>query len=492
MSRADLVSRVAQSIHDEQLLELNDTIVVAISGGADSMALMHLLQEFNERQKWMLKFHIAHLNHQLRGAEADADEEFVKALAKRLRLPFTVDRLDIAKRAESDGLSIEQAARRCRMEFFERVCLANGIKKVVLAHHADDKAETVLHRIIRGTGIRGLAGIRPLRPIREGSDIHLIRPLLKIHRTEIVHYLQENGISYREDASNKSEEFTRNRIRHEVLPLLRKKFNPQVTEALIRLADLSRGLDDYLIETGERMLESLILDQDDRQLVLHCPSLIRKPRVIQTQLIRQAILRLGIGEGELTYGHMNAVADMAARHEGSEAVDLPSGLRVSRLYTRLVFERLVLERVESRAASETRVTVNGNTLLLHSGLELTVDELSADEETINEHLSRAGNRGPGKVFKEEWVNADNVCPPLIARFRRPGDRFFPLGMSGMKKLSDFFIDEKIDPVQRERAIILCDQLGPIWIVPFRIDERVRLTRGTRRVLRLRVRQLETS
>jgi len=468
MSRADLVSRVAQSIHDEQLLELNDTIVVAISGGADSMALMHLLQEFNERQKWMLKFHIAHLNHQLRGAEADADEEFVKALAKRLRLPFTVDRLDIAKRAESDGLSID------------------------LAHHADDKAETVLHRIIRGTGIRGLAGIRPLRPIREGSDIHLIRPLLKIHRTEIVHYLQENGISYREDASNKSEEFTRNRIRHEVLPLLRKKFNPQVTEALIRLADLSRGLDDYLIETGERMLESLILDQDDRQLVLHCPSLIRKPRVIQTQLIRQAILRLGIGEGELTYGHMNAVADMAARHEGSEAVDLPSGLRVSRLYTRLVFERLVLERVESRAASETRVTVNGNTLLLHSGLELTVDELSADEETINEHLSRAGNRGPGKVFKEEWVNADNVCPPLIARFRRPGDRFFPLGMSGMKKLSDFFIDEKIDPVQRERAIILCDQLGPIWIVPFRIDERVRLTRGTRRVLRLRVRQLETS
>ncbi|UCD29777.1 MAG: tRNA lysidine(34) synthetase TilS [Planctomycetota bacterium] len=488
----DLETRLVQVISEEQLLGPDESVMVAVSGGADSVALLHLLYAVNQRLGWSLKLHVAHLNHQLRGRAADGDAAFVERLAKSLRLPYTIESVDTAGRSKAEGISIEQAGRLFRLELYERVCLKQGIKTVAVAHHAEDNAETVLHRIIRGTGVRGLVGIRPCRPIREGSDIRLIRPMLWFRRAEIEKYLQDRDITFCHDASNDSDEYTRNRIRNEVLPLLRERFNPQVTEALLRLSDQARGLDRYLSETGERMLESLIIAHDDRQLVLHCPSLTRKPRVIQTQLIRQAIIRMGVGEGELTYGHLNTVADLAAGHEGSKAIDLPGGLRVNRRYLRLVFERSTKQAIGSWSTHEIRVAMEGTTLLPDRSVEIILDIMPADEATISAHLTQVGSRSPNKTSDEEWLDADQVHPPLIARSRRPGDRFFPLGMSGMKKLSDFFIDEKIGADQREGAIVLCDQLGPIWIVPFRIDERVRLRRATKRILRVRARPIEKS
>lgn len=482
----DLQRRFARSIIEGGLLDPDGSVVSAVSGGADSVAMLHLLCAAREQAGWSLRVHVAHLNHRLRGQASDEDAAFVEQLARDLGLPCTVESADAAQRAEADGVSIEQAGRDCRFEFYERTCLRQGVKAVALAHHADDNAETVLHRIVRGTGLRGLGGIRRVRPIREGSDIRVIRPLLGFRRAEIEEYLQARGASFRQDVTNESASYTRNRIRHEVLPMLREQFNPQVVDAVVRLADQARGLDAYLTETGERMVESLIVEDNDRELVLHASSLARKPRVIQTQLIRQAILRMGIGEGELTYGHFNAVADLAGGHEGSKSLDLPGGLRVSRRYGRLVFERASGEPILSTSHGEVRVAMNGATVLPRHGLEITVDAMDADASTIAAHIHRLSGRSATSY--EEWLNAEQVHPPLIARSRRPGDRFFPLGMSGMKKLSDFFIDEKIEARARDRAVVLCDQLGPIWIVPFRIDQRVRLTQLTRRVLRLRARQ----
>jgi len=353
-------------------------------------------------------------------------------------------------------------------------------------HHADDNSETVLQRILRGTGFRGLVGIRPVRPLRGGSPIRIVRPLLPLRRADIERYLVERGIDFRRDSSNSSDAYTRNRVRHELLPLLRERYNPQVDEALTRLAEQARLHDAYLTETAERMLESLIIRHDGTSLELHAPGLTRRPRVIQTQLIRQAILRLGVGEAELTYGHIKSVAELAARTEGTKALHLPGGLRITRRYERLVME---IPGGESPGGSgdgiDTRVAMEGTTALPGYGLELSAEILSVDESQIEAYLSRRTDRGA--VSYEEWMDADRVCPPLLARSRRPGDRFFPLGSSGMKKLSDFFIDQKIDAEQRQRAVILSDQLGPVWVVPFRIDERVRLSRATRRVLRLTAR-----
>ena len=164
----------------------------------------------------------------------------------------------LAERARGESLSIEQAGRVCRYEFFERVCLLKGLRAVALAHHADDNAETILHRIIRGTGTQGLAGIRPRRPLREGSDVRIVRPLLMMRRAEIENYLKARGVEYRQDSSNLSPSHTRNRIRNEVLPLLRDRFNPQIEEALVRLAEQARSVNAYLVETCERTLDAFV------------------------------------------------------------------------------------------------------------------------------------------------------------------------------------------------------------------------------------------
>jgi tRNA(Ile)-lysidine synthase len=489
MLKFDLETQFGQSLVERKLFGSDEAVVVGVSGGPDSVALVHLLHSLKGQEGWGLQLHVTHLNHRLRGSEADADAAFVEGVAKRLGLPVVVEGADVRAAARERGMSLEQAARQCRLEFFERVCLMVGSRTVALGHHADDNVETILYRIVRGTGLRGLGGIQPVRAIRAGSDIRVVRPLLAFRRRQIVEYLSERGIESREDATNHSPEFSRNRIRNCVLPLLREKFNPQVDEALLRLAGQARGADAYLSETSERLLESLVISQDSAQLTLHAQLLGRKPRVIRMQVIRHALLRLGIGEQDLTYGHLEAVANLAAGREGNKTLDLPGGFRASRRYSRLVLEAVgAAGRPAMGEAGEMRVSLNGTTLLPAFGMEISAEVVEADEEMVAGYVRRQVGRG--QTHYEEWLDASAIHPPLVARARRAGDRFLPLGMTGMKKLSDFFIDEKIEPGLRERALVLCDQLGPIWLVPFRIDDRVRLHRGTKQVLRLRARLME--
>ncbi|NLX13371.1 MAG: tRNA lysidine(34) synthetase TilS [Phycisphaerales bacterium] len=489
MPRDELETRFVEALLAEPLLEPDEAVVVGVSGGADSVALLCLLEALNETGSWALRLHVAHLNHQLRGQAADEDAKYVEDFCRQRRVPCTCASADVRGRAEAERISVEQAARQCRFEFLERVALRQDADKIALAHHADDNAETILHRIIRGTGLRGLAGILPSRMLRPDSTIRIIRPLLRFRRAEIEKYLHNRNIQFRRDASNDTVIYTRNRIRLAVMPLLREHFNPQVEEALTRLAEQARGVNDYLAETGERMLEALVVEQDERQIVLHCPSLTKRPRVIQTQLIRQALLRLGVSEGEMTYVHLNRVADLAADISGSKTLDLPASLRVSRRYTRLVLERLDDSPLDDPSVDEVRLRLEGATFLPVCRMEIILDTFAASESTIAEHIHKRQNQSDQACY-EEWLDAEHVHPPLLARSRRPGDRFYPLGMAGVKKLSDFLIDQKVDFDLRDRTAVVCDQLGPIWVVPFRIDDRVRLTRGTHRILRLRARPIQ--
>ncbi|MEP0845121.1 MAG: tRNA lysidine(34) synthetase TilS, partial [Phycisphaerae bacterium] len=338
MPRSDLEAQFADDLLQGRLLDDETIVVVGVSGGPDSVALLHLLHAHTVQGAGPLRLHVAHLNHQLRGDESDADAAFVEDLARRLGWPASVETVDVRARAAAVGVSLEQAGRQCRFDFFERLCLTVGSRTVALAHHADDNAETILYRIVRGTGLRGLGGIRPERAIRPGSDIRIIRPLLKFRQKALLDYLAERGIAYREDSSNHSPEYTRNRIRHAVLPLLREKFNPQVAEALLRLGEQARGVDAYLSETSERLMESLVVSYDGSQIALHAQLLARKPRAIQTQVIRNALLRLGMLEQDLTYGHLESVAALAGGGERNKTLDLPGGFRAARRYAKLVLE----------------------------------------------------------------------------------------------------------------------------------------------------------
>lgn len=485
MPRTDFESRFEQALVDGRLAVPGDAVLLGISGGADSTTMLHLFAALARRDDWNLRLHVVHVNHLLRGRDAEQDAAFVAETCRSLEVPCTVESVDVARLAEAEGESVEEVGRRCRFEIYERMCVETDSRLVALGHHADDNAETILHRILRGTGLRGLTGIRPSRPLRPDGEIRIIRPMLHFRRAEILEYVDERGIAYRDDASNASSAHTRNRIRNDLLPLLREWFNPQVEEALIRLADQAGGVQAYLAETGERMLDALVVEWDDRQLVLHCPPLVRKPRVIQTELIQRAILRMGFAEGNLTYEHLNAVADLAAGSEGSKTLHLPDGLRVCRRYSRLVFERAGAAPAGGRQPPEIRVATEGETSLAMFGVFIVADRLPADASSIAAHLGRGEDRGTYRF--EEWLDADAVHPPLIARSRRPGDRFQPFGMTDFKKVSDFLIDEKVDAARRDHVVLLCDQLGPIWVVPLRIDDRVRLTRATKNILRLTVR-----
>ncbi len=471
----------SQHLQSEHLLRPDDAIVVGVSGGADSMALLHLLVNVNRELNWRLRLHIAHLNHRLRGNESEQDAAFVQAAADGLSLPCTIGIRDVGALASTESRSVEEIGRRERYAFFGRVCLQTGSACVAVGHHADDNAETILHRILRGTGLRGLAGIPRSRPLSPGSVIRLVRPILPFSRRELRAFLSDSGVAFREDRTNEDNEPTRNRIRNIVLPLLEDRVNPQAREALLRLAAQAQWFDEFLQETVQRTLDTLVISHTDQCLALNVDALSRKSRIVQTGLIRQAYVSFGLGEQNLSFAHLVAVLDLIADPTGGRQVQLPEGLNVEKRYHQLIFSRATAEPDET-VAPEVAVHLPGRTVLPLRSLEIHCHVEPTDANSID-RLRKQGNNW------KECVDFDEVHPPLVVRSRRPGERFNPLGAPGSKKLADFLADEKVDPRQRTNVAILCDQLGPIWVIGHRIDERVKLTPRTRNALHLEARPL---
>ncbi len=472
-----MIKTLAQELLSEGILDRDDQVVVGVSGGADSMALLDVLLEFNRTLDWRLKVHVAHLNHQLRGVEAEKDAAFVQAAADSLQIPSTIETRDIARVADEQSIGVEQAGRDERYVFFERVCLRVGAKALALGHHADDNAETILQRILRGTGLRGLAGIPRSRLLAPESDIRVIRPLLRMTRRDILKYVSNAGIAYREDRSNASEEPMRNRIRNNILPTLESEVNPQVRDALIRLGEQAAWLQEYLNETVQRTFETLIISHTDQVLTLNANALSRKSRIVQTELIRLAYRSFGLGEQDLTFSHLCSALDLIADPASGKRAQLPGGMTIEKEYHKLVFS-LPSDEPRETIAPEVAVHLPGRTILplRRLKIECRIEEVASSDIPRLRKLA-----GP----MEEYLDFDAVHPPLVVRRRRPGDRFLPLGAPGSKKLSDFLIDAKVDKKERERVAVLCDQLGPIWVIGHRLDDRVKITALTNRVLHLR-------
>jgi len=479
---SNMIKTLAQELLTEGLLKRDDPVVVGVSGGPDSMALLHMLATLNQDAGWQLRLHVAHLNHQLRGADADEDAAFVQAATDSMSLPCTIDNRDIAALAEEEDAGVEEVGRRERYAFFKRVCLNADAKIVAVAHHADDNAETILHRILRGTGFRGLGGIPRVRSLSPGSDIRIIRPLLRTSRESILRYLADIGVAYREDETNKSGDSMRSRIRHTILPEIGRLVNPQVSEALTRLGEQAQWVEEYLKETVNRTFETLIISRNDQVLALNGNALGKKSRIVQTEIIRLAYRSFGLGEQDLSFAHLSSALDLMSDPASGKQIQLPGGMTIEKRYNQLIVSRPTDEPRED-IASEIAVHMPGHTLLPVRRLEIDC----AIEEVCGDDIPRL-RKNTKKM--EEFVDLAAIHPPLVVRTRRPGDRFCPLGAPGSKKLSDFLIDSKIGPHDRQRVAVLCDQLGPIWVIGHRIDDRVKITALTRRVLHLSARPLE--
>lgn len=450
--------------------------VLGVSGGPDSTLLLQAMREIGARRDLKWELHVAHLHHGLRGPDADADADFVRAMAERMGLPYHGERRDVAARVAELGGSTEEVARQERYDFLERVALRTGGEHVAVAHHADDDAETILHRICRGTGLRGLAGMRPVRPIRPESRILLVRPLLHLRRATIESLCEERGLETRTDATNAGSEFTRGRVRNVIMPMLRRQLNPNVTEAILRLAEQARWLGTYLEDAAARTFESLLVSEASRHIVLNTRALLSKQRVIQAEVVRRAITLVADGEQDVSFTHVENVLRLAGERSSGKELHLPGPVIVSKRYDRLEFHP---PRVAQPAAElpSTFISCPGVTEMPWLGAALVAELAELEDGKIDELRRR-------KNPLEQWLDFDRVRPPLFVRGRREGDRFWPLGAPGSKTLGDFLGDIKVAPAERDRTGVLCDQNGPIWIMPLRIDERVKLRPTTRLALRL--------
>lgn len=430
-----LQRKVLEYIRANSLLQPGDRLLVALSGGADSVAMLDLLVNLHGMR---LQLVVAHMNHLLRGADSDADEYFAAEAAKTYRLPFCSARVDVAAVAKERGLSIEEAGREERYRFLRQSASEYGCRRIALGHHLDDQAETFLIRLMRGSGSSGLASMRPY-----SESGLLIRPLLGVRKTELEDYLRCKNISWREDVSNHDTSFLRNRVRHQLLPLL-ADYNPEATVAIARAAELLAG-DDELLESMTRSAFERLFSIEANTATAVIGRLLAQPRAIRLRLLREGVKAVKGDLRRISSGHIADIEKLLASSNPSAGLDLPCAVRVSRVYEKIRFTSCHdagSDHCPDLAAFERNIYGEG-VYQLPSGGELQVDIIQC-----------GGQRNSAdRLFLDPSI----LSRRLELRYFRNGDRFVPSGMTGTKKLKDFFIDRKLPlELRRKTPILLCD------------------------------------
>jgi len=466
--------KLSKTVQDYRMLSKGDGLLVGVSGGPDSVALLHLLMEL--RDGYSLQLYVVHLNHMLRGDESDKDAEYVEKLAEKLKLPVFVGKKDVGKFAKENKLSLEEAARIQRYEFYEQVAGELNIRTIALGHNADDNAETVLMRLLRGSGEQGLTGIHSVRQI---GNLKVIRPLLNIYRREIESFLNEAKISVRVDSSNADNKFFRNKIRLELIPLLEENYNRNIKQVLINTADILKEENESLEEItkefyGQAKHPPYPPSKWESSPAIHLSiKKIREfPLAIQRRIIRYGIKELAGTLRQITYQHLNEIFKLLSGSPAYGQIDLPNGLVVERLRKELVIRRGRAKDVHSIIHT---IKIPGETLVPELGVKLIC---AISERKTN---SKFSTQNP----YQESFDYDKIKKPVFIRTRKNGDVFQPLGMKGKKKIKDFLIDQKIPQPKKNKILFLTDKTDIIWLIGLRISERFKVTAKTKQVLKVK-------
>lgn len=483
--------RVLAYIEQHSLLPVSGTIVVAFSGGADSLCLLHLLQTLCGAGKRYpaLQLHVAHLNHQLRGDASEQEAMLVAQLAESWGLPYTIGTSDVPKLAQQEHRSLEDAGRTARYRFLREV--AQG-QLIAIAHHQDDQVETLLLHWIRGGGTASMVGLQPRQ-----QDI--IRPLLCVTHAETLTYCEQHGLIPIEDASNNDTRFYRNRIRHDLLPLI-ESMNADFRATLLRSAEVMRVDAEWIQEQVQQAWSAVVLVADTTQVVLALQPLRTLPLSIQRHLLRQVTGSISGGQSLLELRHYLLIEQLMQRETAQRDIvlDLPHALTVKRANDTLTFQHQDMATPSSDIMQgihdEIVLSVPGSVILQGTPWTAVAELLS---EEVTQHV-RASLRQSD--WQEVWrllpatthtvyLDAAQVSSFLSIRTRRPGDVLQPLGMTHEKKIQDILIDKHIPRTQRSTLPIFFNAQGhPLWLGGVCIDARFRLTEHTQHIVRLQLLQ----
>lgn len=476
-----LPENVKKYIAEHELIRSGDKVLLAVSGGADSMALLDIFQRL--APELQISLHIAHLNHMFRGEEARMDAEFVRLKAREMGIPATILAFDVAAYRDEHKMSSQDAARRVRYGLFLKVAVSVGATKMAVAHHRDDQVETILLNILRGTGPEGLRGILPLRRWQEGQNLDIIRPLLEVSREEIETYVQKQGIPFRLDRTNLQDKYLRNKVRLRLLPLLEKEYNPAIREALLSLSAVVSESEEYMQQETLTAWSRVLLSRRPEEIIMDREQLSKEPKALQGKLLRYALRQLLPGLRGVTYGHIKALRKLASAAKTGASLTLPGKVQAVISYRELQLRKQAKEKQRCGAAKmlSYSLPVPGEIVLTLFKKRIRATILPREEAPWPPDEKREAVLDYDRLIEE----GGKVC----VRGRRPGDRFQPLGLKGSKKLKDYFIDKKIPRNTRDCLPLVTVGSDILWIVGMAIHDRFKVSTETKRILYLEVEDL---
>ena len=453
------------------MTDRGDGVLAAVSGGADSVCLLLLLHEM--AAELGIQVFAFHMNHGIRGEEADRDEQFVAELCKQLGIPLTIVHEKVEEYAAEHGLSGEEAGRILRYQHLKETAEKYKCAKIAVAHHEDDDAETVLLNLFRGSGLAGLSGIRPVRE-------NIIRPLLCVSRKEIEGYLKEQEISWCEDSTNKENDYTRNKIRNELLPWVTENINSRAAEHILAVSEFAAQADAYFEMEAEKLLQVSSDTKIDTKIF------DAQPEILKTYIIRRMILNAAGKAKDMTERHIRSVMDLSGPG-GGHTLDLPYGLKAVRGYETLEIVQSEKDKNPSQMSEPDqkleRKAVFENKIKLETDMDET---LSVGPASIRLHtIPRKKELEIPKNQYTKWFDYDKINVGLSIRYRKNGD-YLTLSGGGKKKLRRYMIDEKIPENERDRIPVLADGDHVLWVVGYRISDYYKITDETERILEAEV------
>lgn len=440
------------------LFQEKQSLLIAVSGGMDSMFLLHYIQELSS--SYNFKLAVVHVNHGLRDQESDIDELFVMREARRLKLPFFGVRVDVKKAMLSTGQSLETCARNLRYSVLEKLRLSLSFENIVLGHHQSDQAETILFNLLRGSGLRGLRGMQQCRD-------KLIRPLLQFDKEKMDVFMRENALSWRDDSSNRDLTYSRNYLRHEVLKNIVDRFGPASISAVSRAGDAAKEADEFLRHEAEKAYQHCLKQEQSTEIQLEIMPFLGYLKVLQKYMFVLSAERLLASSANISAFELEKLVNLATGNKKGKQIKLNNGISVF-----ATAETLAIVKKQSKIY--TRIIDIGN--------ETSIPEVMGKMK-ISNCLKNPGEAIIRTVDKNvEYVDADCIKDSLTLRACKPGDYFYPLGMNGRKKLKDFFNDEKIPAYKRSAIPLLCQGKDIIWIVGRRLDNRYKVKSNSKNVI----------